>query len=94
MRESLAEYKNDEKICFAFCAVFQVPFLRDFFQFQSRVALGHSLSNGSLLKKPKNEHFFTPLRLRGDDRASKSSFESALFSAFFLHKKEAHTKLK
>ena len=78
-------------LCFLY-RVFQVLFLVRFF---CHVWLwGHSLSNGSLLKKPKNEHFFTPLSFRGDDRASKSSFESALFSAFFLHKKEAHTKLK
>ena len=77
-------------LCFL-CRVFQVLFLVRFFQFHVVWLWGHSLSNGSLLKKPKNEHFFTPLSYRGDDRASKSSFESALFSAFFCIKKK-HTQ--
>ena len=51
---------NDEKICFAFYAVFQVLFLVRFFQFHVCVALGPFSFKRLSTKKPKNEHFFTP----------------------------------
>ena len=85
---------NDEKICFAFYAVFQVLFLVRFFQFHSHVWLwGHSLSNGSLLKNPKTNTFSLPRFKRGRSSVKKFLRECALFGSV-LHKKEAHTKLK
>jgi hypothetical protein len=72
-----------------------VPFLVRFFQFQSRVALGlfwgHSLSNGSLRKNTQKRTLFHSLALRGDDRASKSSFECALFKGCSAQKRSTHT---
>ena len=81
-----------EKICFAFCAVFQVPFLVRFFQFKSCVALGHSLSNGSQQKKTQKRTLFSlPRALIKRGRSSVKKFlRVRSFQRLFCTKKK-HT---